>query len=83
LKLFILIVIFLNSSEGTLQFKIPKLSSYNGIKKKEEIYSTDVLFLKNLPLKIVVQFNPNETKDDIDVGIHVSARQVQEKYKSQ
>jgi hypothetical protein len=47
------------------------------------VKSTEVLFLRDLPLKIVVQFNPTETKDDIDVGILMYACLAEETYKSQ
>jgi hypothetical protein len=59
-------------SEGTLPFKVLKLSSYAKIDKPTNTLCTNVLFLKNLPFRIIVSFKPSEENNDIDVGIYLN-----------
>jgi hypothetical protein len=74
---------FSKRNEGTLQFKIPKLSSYKDIDKLEEVYSTKVLFLHNLPFRLCVQFEPNKENHDTNVGIYLDATMIKEIHKTE
>jgi hypothetical protein len=73
--------IFVNRKEGTLQFKITKLSSYKQV--DDEVISPNVLFLNNLPFKICVQFVINEEYKDIDIGIYLDTFLINKIYKTQ
>jgi hypothetical protein len=73
----------LKRNEGTLEFTITKLSSYKQISKVEDVYSTNVLYLHNLPFRICVQFKPNEEKNDVNIGIFVNGAMIKERFKTE
>jgi hypothetical protein len=62
--------------------KILKLSSYTTIENLMNVDSANILFLKNLPFKLSVQFAQNEEKKDIDIGIFVNTSLIKEIYKT-
>jgi hypothetical protein len=62
--------------------KIHKLSSYTTIENLMNVDSANILFLKNLPFKILVQIGPNGQKNDFNIGIFVDNTLIKEIYKT-
>ncbi len=63
----------MRKSEGKLQLEVKNLSKYADIKDMENLYSEQVTYINNFPIKVCVEMDRDEETNETHIGFFVDS----------